>query len=63
MTAVLVLDQSVAFQGIFKTKRNTEDNEDHMASPLEIEMGESSVRFPPKTKHFVVSALSSETAD
>ena len=23
----------------------------------------SSVRFPPKTKHFVVSALSSETAD
>ena len=24
---------------------------------------QSSVRFPPKTKHFVVSALSSETAD
>ena len=40
MTAVLVLDQSVVFQGIFKTRRNTEENED-MVSRLQIEMGKS----------------------
>jgi len=38
-----MLDQSLGFQGMFKTKRNTEENEDDMASRLQIEMGESSL--------------------
>ena len=41
MITVLMLDQSVGFQGMFKTKRNTEENEDDMASRLQIEMGKS----------------------
>ena len=34
--------KSVGFQGMFKTKRNVEENEDNMASRLQIEMG----RYP-----------------
>ena len=39
MTTVLTLDQTLGFQGMFKAKRNTEENEDNMASRLQIEMG------------------------
>ena len=53
MTAVLVLDQSVVFQGIFKTKRNTEENEDDMTSRLQIEMGKS----PWTTQDFLQSVF------
>ena len=35
-------NKSVGFQGMFKTKRNPEENEDDMASRLQIEMGEFS---------------------
>jgi hypothetical protein len=34
--------ESVGFQGMFKTKRNIEENEEDMASRLQIEMG----KFP-----------------
>jgi len=33
-----MLDQFAGFQRMFKTKRNTEENEDDMASRLQIEM-------------------------
>lgn len=36
-----MMDQSLGFQGMFKGKRNTEENEDNMASRLQIEMGKS----------------------
>lgn len=36
-----MLDQSLGFQGMFKTKRITEENEDDMVSRLQIEMGKS----------------------
>ena len=39
MTTALTPDQSLGFQGMFKAKRNTEENEDNMASRLQIEMG------------------------
>jgi len=35
------MGQSLGFRGMFKTKRNIEENEDDMASRLQIEMGES----------------------
>jgi hypothetical protein len=41
MTIVLMLSQSLGFQGMFKTKRNVEENEDNMASRLQIEMGKA----------------------
>ena len=39
-----MLDQSLGFQGMFRAKRNAEENEDNMASRLQIEMGESPVQ-------------------
>ena len=38
--ATLTPYKSVGFQGMFKTKRNLEENEESMASRLQIEMGE-----------------------